>query len=174
MKTFNFIATTYKGLENEAMAELLSTLAVFGDVRATVSLTVVSGLLTGFTFMEAEAISKRLIQMVEMDPWSIRLILRFIPVERVVAADIEDIVECVKAVSNKIGQDESFRITIEKRHTQLKSSEIIQEVGDVVSRRVDLDNPNWIVLIEIVRNEAGISVIRPEVIFSSLKAKRGS
>jgi tRNA acetyltransferase TAN1 len=67
---------------------------------------------------------------------------------------------------------ETFRITVEKRNTSLRSSEIIATVGSEIDNRVDLENPNWIVLVEIIGKLVGISVLRPNEIFSSLIEKR--
>jgi tRNA acetyltransferase TAN1 len=54
----------------------------------------------------------------------------------------------------------------------LRSSEIIASVGSEIDNRVDLENPNWIVLVEIIGKLVGISVLRPNEIFSSLIEKR--
>jgi tRNA(Ser,Leu) C12 N-acetylase TAN1 len=40
--------------------------------------------------------------------------------------------------------------------------------------KVNLDNPNWIILIQIVKMVAGISILRPNQIFSSVKEKISS
>jgi tRNA acetyltransferase TAN1 len=67
---------------------------------------------------------------------------------------------------------ETFRITVERRNTSLRSSEIIATVGSEIDNRVDLENPDWIVLVEIIGKLVGISVLRPNEIFSSLIEKR--
>jgi tRNA acetyltransferase TAN1 len=67
---------------------------------------------------------------------------------------------------------ETFRITVERRNTSLRSSEIIATVGSEIDNRVDLENPDWIVLVEIIAKLVGISVLRPNEIFSSLIEKR--
>jgi tRNA acetyltransferase TAN1 len=54
----------------------------------------------------------------------------------------------------------------------LRSSEIIATVGSEINNRVDLENPDWIVLVEIIGKLVGISVLRPKEIFSSLIEKR--
>jgi tRNA(Ser,Leu) C12 N-acetylase TAN1 len=37
--------------------------------------------------------------------------------------------------------------------------------------KVNLDNPNWIILIQIVDRLAGVSILRSNQIFSSVKEK---
>ena len=73
----------------------------------------------------------------------------------------------------RIGEDETFRITIEKRLSDLSRQEIIKEVASKTTRKVNLKNPNWVVLIEIIGNKTGISVVNPSQIISVTKAKRG-
>jgi tRNA acetyltransferase TAN1 len=67
---------------------------------------------------------------------------------------------------------ETFRITVERRNTLLRSSEIIANVASIIENKVDLENPDWIVLVEIIGKLAGISVIRPDEMFSSVIEKR--
>jgi tRNA acetyltransferase TAN1 len=62
-------------------------------------------------------------------------------------------------------------VMIEKRHTKLRSKEIISTVTSDIDRKVNLDNPNWIILIQIVDRLAGVSILRSNQIFSSVKEK---
>lgn len=169
---FNFIATTYKGLEREAVAEVLAVLAKIGDPDATARATEVSGLMVGRTALDATKVPRMLYKMVEGEPWSLRLLLRFIPVEVVVKADLEELAKVASGLARRIGQTESFRVTVEKRHAHIGTKEIIEKVAGVVDRKVDLDDPDWVVLVEVVGEEAGVSVVRPDQVFSSVKAKR--
>jgi tRNA acetyltransferase TAN1 len=109
--------------------------------------------------------------MVKDDPWSVRRVLRFIPIERECNAEIEEMVEVVKELAQKIGEKDSFKVVVEKRHSQLSSMDIIRAVAEPVERKVNLENPDWLVLIEIIGPKAGISVLRPKDIFRSLESK---
>jgi tRNA acetyltransferase TAN1 len=60
---------------------------------------------------------------------------------------------------------------IEKRHTKLHSKEIISTVTSDIDKKVNLDNPNWIISIQIVNRLAGISILRSNQIFSSVREK---
>jgi len=77
--------------------------------------------------------------------------------------------ECVKDLLYKIGKNETFRITVEKRYTTLHSKDIIDSIAKVVNRKVDLKNPDWIVLVEVFGSKTGISVIKPGQIVSTVK-----
>ncbi|MFZ0220615.1 MAG: THUMP domain-containing protein, partial [Candidatus Nitrosopolaris sp.] len=82
------------------------------------------------------------------------------------------ITNAAKRLTSKIKKLETFRITVERRNTFLRSSEIIAKVASEIDNKVDLENPDWIVLVEIIGKLVGISVLRPDEIFSSVIEKR--
>ena len=79
----------------------------------------------------------------------------------------EKIAEVVEKLSSKIPEDARFRVTVEKRHTSLSSRELIEAAASKVDRKVDLENPDWIVLIEVLGGVAGVSVLKPDQILST-------
>jgi len=60
---------------------------------------------------------------------------------------------------------------VNKRATNLSSKEIIEEVAKLVDRKVDLENPDKIIQIEIIGDYTGISIIKPDQILSITKIK---
>jgi tRNA acetyltransferase TAN1 len=83
-------------------------------------------------------------------------------------------VEQLSSVDYTAGSKASFRVTVEKRHcTTIRSYEIISAIAEhFPDKRVDLVNPNWIILVEVLGKLTGISVIRPNQIFSFAIEKR--
>jgi tRNA acetyltransferase TAN1 len=170
---FNFIATTYKGLEREAMAECLTLLRRLGDGKPVATATEVIGLLLGRTLLDPLTVVRGLREMVAEDPWSVRLVLRFIPIEEVAEAKPEAVREGVASLSAKVPESDSFRVTVEKRHNETPSTEFVEAAAAAMKQKVNLDSPDWVVLVEVVGRMAGISIVRPDSIFSSQKARRG-
>lgn len=113
----------------------------------------------------------KLKELVASEPWQVRYVLRVLPVEVVVPAELDSIRQAAKELASRIGQD-AFRITVEKRHSTLTSMEVIKAVAGIIEGKVDLENPGWVVLVQILGGEAGVSVLRPEQIFSSIIEKR--
>ena len=68
-------------------------------------------------------------------------------------------------------KNDNYRITIEKRHTDIDSRELIVRIASQIKNKVCLDNPKWIILIEIIGEKAGISIIRPNDILSRHRIK---
>ncbi|RLF97777.1 MAG: RNA methyltransferase, partial [Candidatus Wolframiiraptor sp.] len=111
-------------------------------------------------------------EIIKEEPWRIGNLMRLIPIEEVVESNLEEISQVVEKLSSKIPEDATFRITIEKRHTSLSSSEIIEMAAKKVNRKVNLKNPDWIILIEVVGAFTGISVIKPDQILSIAKLQK--
>ena len=84
------------------------------------------------------------------------------------------ITENVIKLKDVIQQKDSYRITIEKRNTNMSSTEIITEIANMLPNKVSLNQPDWIVLIEILGDKTGISILKDSEIFSLDKAKRMS
>jgi tRNA acetyltransferase TAN1 len=111
---------------------------------------------------------------VRSEPFKVRFILRIIPVHRVVDTKIQDIVKVVKELASEIGTSESFRITIEARDSPYSDKELIDAIADAVDRKVSLDSPDKVVLLEIFGEYSGVSVISPNEIVSIQKLKRAT
>jgi tRNA acetyltransferase TAN1 len=170
---FNLLATTFRGAEHAASSELFALLKSLGDEAPTVYTTKVSGLIACHTTLSPSAVIQAIREKVQSEPWSIRYLLRLIPIERVVETDLESIRAAAEELSAKIGENESFRITIDKRFTSLRSQEIITAVAKNINRRVDLEKPDWVLMIQVVGGRTGVSILRPTDILSVSKTKRG-
>ncbi|MEM1583675.1 MAG: THUMP domain-containing protein [Nitrososphaerota archaeon] len=172
MRRINLIVTTFRGQEIVAVSELKDLLRYLGDVEPEVEMTKISGLITASTSLDPFYVIEKAREIISNEPWRISTLLRFIPIEEVTSTRIEDIKEVAARLSAKIPEESSFRITVEKRHTSLSSQDIIKAVAEKINRRVNLKNPDYIVLIEILGGVTGISVIRPDQIVSSMKQGR--
>ncbi len=167
------IMTTHRGAENSASSEMYLLLAEFGDSKAKITKTKVSGVLIVETSLKHQDVTDILKKLIESEPWRARSLLRLIPVEAMVDTDLSQIVEAVQPMLERIGENDTFRITVEKRHSELSRTEIIESIAAKINRKVDLKHPDWIILVEIIENKVGISVVRSEQILSFVKVKRG-
>ena len=70
----------------------------------------------------------------------------------------------------KIGANERWMMVVEKRRYEgLSTAEIIKELAEVIEGKVDLRKPEKIIRIDILGPYAGISLLRPGEIFSSVR-----
>jgi tRNA acetyltransferase TAN1 len=50
--------------------------------------------------------------------------------------------------------------------------EVISEIAKIIPNKVSLENPDWVIQIEIFGNKTGVSILKKNTIFSLEKAKR--
>jgi tRNA acetyltransferase TAN1 len=159
IREFNLLATSEIWSESEACSELWMLLRAVGDETPVVDRSPIRGLIAARTNLEpVEAIGRLRSELVE-SPEGFRVLLRVMPIEAMVPTNLIGIVDAVHGLASKIGEGESFRVTLEKRRTHLRSREVIDAVAEGIDRRVDLEDYDWNVLIEIVGNITGLAVI---------------
>jgi tRNA acetyltransferase TAN1 len=145
---------------------------VLGDSFAEVQHTSVSGLLRCLTHIDLFTLGGMLSELLKEEPWRFRYVLRILPIEKVTKAEIDIIRKSTKEISKRIPPSQTFRITVEKRHNTMKSIDLIRAIASDIERKVNLSNPDWIVLVEVIQNVAGLSVIKPQQVFSSVVEMR--
>jgi len=171
LRDFNLLVTTARGNEEDACSEIWYLLGEIGDSAATVDKTGITGLIAAKTAFNPFDVIEKFRDILKQRPWEFRYTLRVIPVEKVVRTELEDIQKTVTELASKIGENESFRVTVEKRFTQVSTRDVIETAAANIERRVDLENPDKIVLIEIVGKFTGISILKRNEVFSVMKEK---
>ena len=170
----NLLVTCARNLETETKNEIGKILDEIGDQESEVLNVGMRGILMVNTSIEPSKIIDWVKDKVVEEPWLIRYCLRMIPIQSVTETDMSKITKDVIKLKDVIQQNDSYRITIEKRNTDMSSTEIITEIAKIFPNKVSLNQPDWIVLIEILGNKAGISILKENEIFSLDKAKRAS
>jgi len=171
LRDFNLLATTSRGNEDEACSELWYLLGEIGDSAPTVYKTGVSGLIATKTILDAFDVIEKFRKILRERPYEFRYILRIIPIEKVIRTDLKEIERISMELGSKISVGETFRVTVEKRFTETPTQDIIEAAAANIERKVDLNNPNKILLIEVVGGLTGISVIKPDEILAVVKEK---
>ena len=170
----NLLVTCARNLETETKNEIGKILDEIGDQESEVLNVGMRGILMVNTSIEPSKIIDWVKDKVVEEPWLIRYCLRMIPIQSVTETDMSKITNDVIKLKDVIQQNDSYRITIEKRNTDVSSTEIITEIAKIFPNEVSLNQPDWIILIEILGNKTGISILKENEIFSLDKAKRAS
>lgn len=169
----NLIVTSAKGLEARASAEFKEIALLSGTRKVSTERSAYDGVVE-IEVENPKSVLAFLSDFVKSEPFKVRYIMRVIPVDKVVDTKLEDITDAVKELSPKIAEGESFRITIEERDSPYTTKQLIAALADLVDRKVNLDNPDKIVLIQIFGEYTGISILFPDEIISIPKLKRAS
>jgi tRNA acetyltransferase TAN1 len=164
--------STYRFREEDAQDEILELLDKFGDSTAYSEIIEIKGMILVQCSLDPFVVIDKLKELVASEPWQVRYILRVLPVQVVVPTRLDMISEATREIITRMGDNDTFRITVEKRHNSLGSMEIIKAIAHHINNKVDLENPNWIILIQVLGGITGIAVLHPTQIFSSIIEKR--
>ena len=172
LSDFNLIISTSRGNERNACSEMWYLLGEVGDRGSAIETTSVIGLVVAKTKLDPIKAIHDLRILLKDRPWEFKYTLKLVPVQKVVDAQLPEIEEAALALASRIEQKEKFRITVQKRHTDLKSMAIIDAVAKRIDRPVDLESPDKILLIEIMGQLAGLALIGGEDVLSVEREKR--
>ncbi len=84
---------------------------------------------------------------------------------------MEEIKKATAELAKKIGENETFRVTIEKRFTNLHSKELIEAAVGEIKNTANLENPDKIILIEVLGALTGLSLLKPNDMLAVMKEK---
>ena len=170
----NLIITCARSLESETKNEIKKILGDLGDQEPEILNVGMRGILMVGTTIEPSKIIDWVRNKIVEEPWLIRYCLRIIPIQSITETNIDKIKQNVIKLKDSIQKNDSYRITIEKRNTSLSTNEIITEIAKIFPNKVSLNKPDLIVLIEILGDKTGISILKDSELFSLDKSKRMS
>jgi tRNA acetyltransferase TAN1 len=169
---FNLIATTARGNERAMTNEIIYLLKEeLGDAEAKASKTKIRGLIVAKTSLDPLAALEKFRSILAERPYEFRYALRIVPIQKVVPTDLEEIKKAVEELATKMEESQTFRVTVEKRFTELHSKDLIEAAVGDIKQKVDLKNPDWIVQIEVVGAYTGVSLLHPNDILGVVKEK---
>jgi tRNA acetyltransferase TAN1 len=168
----NLIITCQRNLEDPTILEIQNILERFGDTDAIIEKTVFSGIIQIETKLDIMQILDQFKEIIEDEPWLIKYCSRIIPIQEVCESKLEYITDKVNSLSNIIKKNETYRITVEKRQSSLHTKDIISKIADSLSNKVSLENSDWDIIIQVLRDRTGISIIPPNSILSVERQKR--
>lgn len=171
LRDFNLLITTTRGNEENACTEIWYLLGELGDQAAKIDRTSVKGLVLAKTSLDPFEVIKKFRNILKDRPWEFRYTLRVIPIEKVIRTNLTEIQKAVTKLASKMKHDATFRVTVEKRFSRASTSELIEAAAANIERKVSLENPDTIVLIEVIGRLTGISIIEPTDIMSIPKER---
>ena len=168
----NLIITCQRNLEEPTILEIQNILERFGDSKAVIEKTIFSGIIQVTTTLDNISVIDNFRKLIDDEPWLIRYCSRIIPIQKECESKLDDIVNTAIRLSHVMKENETYRITIEKRHSSLHTKDIISGIANLISNTVSLENSNWEIVVQVLRNRTGISVIPPNTILSVDREKR--
>ncbi len=173
VKEFNLLAATYRKRENDCISELWYFARKIGDKRLEAGRTGLPSLIVAKTSLDPEEFARAAREAILDNPWTFRYLLKLTPIQRNTKAEIESIVDAVlELAGDRLHPGETYKVEARIRLNTISRDEIIEAVASRIENKVNLDNPDKIILIEIIGEKAGISIIPPEAIVSVERLRR--
>ncbi len=164
MNNFNLLVSTSRFNEVNAKAEIWFTLLMCGDKYPIISGIKYPGLITAATNIDNKEVMFKIKKILENDSKFFQFILKISPIDYVCETNLK----IIKAIVEKyyplyLNKEDSFKIELKRRKNEIiKRDAIIESVAKIVNNRVDLDNPDKILRIELLGNVSGISFLNPD------------
>ncbi len=92
----------------------------------------------------------------------------WIPIDKWIATNVKSMQKEVKKLQNGIKKAEKWKMDLHKRHfDSMHSTELIMKLTEVIDRpKVDLENPQKIVEVQIIGKKTGLSLLSKDEILS--------
>ncbi|MFW9826395.1 MAG: THUMP domain-containing protein [Candidatus Thorarchaeota archaeon] len=162
MRNFNLLVSTSRFNETNAKAELWFTLFMCGDTYPIISQLTFPGLVTALTNLDPKIVISKINDITSRDPKFFQFILKIIPIDFICETKTEIIKQIVREKQNNfINKDDSFKISLKRRHhKKIDRNSFIEKIADQIDNKVDLNNPDITIRIEMLGNISGISFLR--------------
>jgi tRNA acetyltransferase TAN1 len=161
LSKFNMLIGCPRERERAAQSEIQYFIGdLLEDSELQIFNTSISGLLTCRTTLNPFEVVHHLRTFAIENPYQFRFAIRFTPFDFCVETNLDIIKEAARDLLEKIPEDETFRVTVRRRHTQLENMHVVIAVADQIPRKVNLDSPDHTVLVEIVGEWTGIAVLK--------------
>lgn len=171
LSDFNLLATTMRGNERQMCYELAYLLKEIGDQAPEVDKSGIRGVIVAKTSLNPVEVIEKFRGILQERPYEFRYALRIIPIEKVVRTSLEEVKRVAAELSIRLGENETFRVTVEKRFTSIHSRDFIEAVATDIKNKVDLKNPDKILLIEVLGGFTGMSLLKPSDLLAVQKEK---
>ncbi|MBI2144647.1 hypothetical protein HYU17_05910 [Candidatus Woesearchaeota archaeon] len=167
----NMIVTFDPNHKGTAELELREVLKQVGE-KPQIGQTEVEGLFK-VAVSNARAASARVRSLCRSNPNLFSVTHHYTPIDKWCPSDVPAMQKVINAVSEGIGQNEKWKMGMNKRHwDKLEGVQLIVKLTDVVNRKnVDLNSPDKIIQVEIIGKETGIALLKPSEIVDVAKEK---
>ena len=174
MKLFRgLLVSCNRNFENQCMSEMIYTLVErLGNPRKFVKAykTGLAGLITMKIddTIDLTSLIQNLKEIEDKEAYYVYT-LKIKPINRICEADYEIMKEEIPEEVEKMTG--TYRISVKKRYSSLKSDVLIDAAASLIDNKVDLTGFQWELMIEVVGNLLGLSAIKREGTISTLKSK---
>jgi len=142
-----------------------------GDTYPIISGIQFPGLITALTNLNTEKFLAKVKEILKNNPTFFQFILKIVPIDFICETDTKTIKYIIQENYKKfIDEHDTFKISLKRRHHEkIERTNFIEEVTKNIENKVNLENPDKIIHIEILGNISGVSILNKNEI---IKVKR--
>jgi len=160
LRAFNLLVGCPREREKAARSEVRYFVGdLLADTDLVISFIDISGLITCWTSLDPFYVVHKLREFALENPYQFRFSTRFTPLEFCVESNLDVISKTARGLLDKISENETFRVTVRRRQTELENMEVVKAVAEEIPRTVNLEMPDKTIWIEIVGKMTGMSVL---------------
>jgi len=134
-----------------------------GDIYPIISKLSFSGLIGALSNIEAKKIIHTIQQILKRNPNFFQFILKIIPIDYICETKIKVMSNLIHENHKKfMNEGDSFKIVLKRRkHEGIERDNLIDRIASGIDYKVDLENPDIVIRIEVLGNYCGISFLAP-------------
>jgi tRNA acetyltransferase TAN1 len=160
MYAYNLLVTFHHNQKGHAEQEVRDRMKDLGVFLERLDLCDVEGVFLAQAGGDAKVLVSQLKRMCHEDPAQFLYTHHWVPIERWVPSNVREMKDAAIELGRGIGMDESWMMHLHKRHFKMHHDDLIIELTDPLNRgRVDLEDPDKIVAVEILGGVAGLSLL---------------
>ena len=152
---------------SRARSEIAEILKRFGDSEPWINKSRVVGIAIIHTSLDSREVIRKCRELFETDT-VFEFAIKWVPVDFWCKTDLKAVKRIIEEkIRDQIGETETWGMQVDKRGwQQYHTIEIIDYLAPSIERKVNLDNPDKILHIDVLGEQTAISLLRPDEIFS--------
>jgi len=141
-----------------------------GDTYPIISKLTFPGLITALTEIDAKIAIRKIRKILKENPNFFQYILKIIPIDFVCETNTKILANLIQDHHKTfINENDSFKIVLKRRkHEKIERNDLIERIAVGIHNKVDLENPDKVIRIEILGNFSGVTFLQEEDIIQKV------
>ena len=148
--------------------EVLRILKLLGDPDPWVRKSDVRGIAIARSCLDNRAVIRRCRELWSGPQPPFQFAIKWVPADHWCATSLDAIKQLIdERLVPDIGPDQTWGMKVYKRRWQAyHTREIVDHLAAGIDRKVDLDHPDWLLLVNVLGRETAVTLLRPDEVFS--------
>ena len=119
------------------------------------------GLITALTEIDAKTVIRKIQKISKKNPHFFQYVLKIIPIDFVCETNTKILTNLIQDhYKTFIKERDSFKIELKRRkHEKIERNTLIERIAVGIHNKVDLENPDKVIRIEVLGNFSGVSFL---------------